>query len=113
MHPKSAAQQPDSLVSAKVVAAVLGACRRTLGRRIYEPSPSGDEPILPDAKSIGQFGRKEVEMAPFDRFADQSPAFRTDLKAQSKRRRERLSSLACAPPLRRRNDLLPPLHDAI
>jgi hypothetical protein len=45
MHPKSAAQQPDSLVSAKVVAAVLGACRRTLGRRIYEPSPSKDEPI--------------------------------------------------------------------
>jgi len=41
--------------------------------------------------------------------ADQSPAFRADLKAQSKRRRERLSSLASAPPLRRRNDLLPPL----
>jgi Family of unknown function (DUF5681) len=48
-------------------------------------------------------------MAPFDRVADQSPAFRADLKAQSKRRRERLSSLASAPPLRRRNDLLPPL----
>jgi hypothetical protein len=37
--------EPDSLVPAKVVAAKLGACRRTLGRRIYEPSPSGDEPI--------------------------------------------------------------------
>lgn len=48
-------------------------------------------------------------MAPFDRVADQSPAFRADLKAQSKRRRERLSSLASAPPLRRRNDLLPRL----
>ena len=48
-------------------------------------------------------------MAPFDRFADQSPAVRADLKAQSKRRRERLSSLASALPLRRRNDLLPPL----
>ena len=45
MHPKSAAQQPYSLVSAKVVAALLGACRRTLGRRIYEPSPSGDKPM--------------------------------------------------------------------
>jgi hypothetical protein len=32
-------------------------------------------------------------MAPFDRVADQSPAFRADLKAQGKRRRERLSSL--------------------
>ena len=48
-------------------------------------------------------------MAPFDRVADQSPPFRADLKAQSKRRRERLSSLASAPPLRRRNDLLPRL----
>jgi len=48
-------------------------------------------------------------MAPINRIADQSPAFRADLKAQSKRRRERLSSLASAPPLRRRNDLLPPL----
>jgi hypothetical protein len=44
-----------------------------------------------------------------NRSADQSPAFRADLKAQSKRRREHLSSLASAPPLRRRNDLLPPL----
>ena len=44
-----------------------------------------------------------------NRSADQSPAFRADLKAQSKRRRERLSSLASAPPLRRRNDLLPRL----
>ena len=66
-------------------------------------------PGMPDAKSIGQFGRKGVEMAPFDSVADQSPAFRADLKAQSKRRRERLSSLASAPPLRQRNDLLPPL----
>ena len=49
-------------------------------------------------------------MAPFDRTADQSSAFRADLKAQGKRRRERLSSLASAPPLRRRNDLLPPLR---
>jgi hypothetical protein len=48
-------------------------------------------------------------MAPFDRVADQSSAFRADLKAQGKRRRERLSSLASAPPLRRRNGLLPPL----
>jgi hypothetical protein len=46
-------------------------------------------------------------MAPLDRVADQSLAFRAALKAQSKRRRERLSSLASAPPLRRRNDLLP------
>ena len=49
-------------------------------------------------------------MAPFDRVADQSSAFRADLKAQGKRRRERLSSLTSAPPLRRRNDLLPPLR---
>ena len=49
-------------------------------------------------------------MAPFDRAADQSSTFRADLKAQGKRRRERLSSLASAPPLRRRNDLLPPLR---
>ena len=48
-------------------------------------------------------------MAPFDRLADRSSAFRAELKAQNKRRRERLSSLACAPPQRRRNDLLPPL----
>jgi hypothetical protein len=51
-----------------------------------------------------------MKMAPFDRVADQSSAFRADLKAQGKRRRERLSSLASAPPLRRRNDLLPPLR---
>jgi DNA modification methylase len=44
-----------------------------------------------------------------NRSADQSLAFRADLKAQSKRRRERLSLLASAPPLMRRNDLLPPL----
>jgi len=37
--------EPDSLVPAKVVAAEFGACRRTLGRRIYEPLPSWDEPI--------------------------------------------------------------------
>ncbi len=48
-------------------------------------------------------------MAPFDRLTDRSSAFRADLKAQSKRRRERLSALASAPPLRRRNDLLPTL----
>src|SRR3982074_2922154 len=51
-----------------------------------------------------------MKMAPFDRVADQSSAFQADLKAQGKRRRERLSSLASAPPLRRRNDLLPPLR---
>jgi hypothetical protein len=34
--PKVPRSSPDSLVSAS---------RRTLGRRIYEPSPSGDEPI--------------------------------------------------------------------
>src|SRR4030081_1735897 len=51
-----------------------------------------------------------MKMAPFDRTADQSSAFRADLKAQGKRRRERLSSMASAPPLRRRNDLLPPLR---
>ena len=51
-----------------------------------------------------------MKMAPFDRVADQSSAFRADLKAQGKRRRECLSSLASAPPLRRRNDLLPPLR---
>jgi hypothetical protein len=51
-----------------------------------------------------------MKMAPFDRVADQSSAFRADLKAQGKRRRERLSSLTSAPPLRRRNDLLPPLR---
>ncbi len=48
-------------------------------------------------------------MAPFNRLADRSSDFRADLKAQSKRRRERLSSLASAPPPRRRNDFLPPL----
>ena len=37
--------EPDSLVPAKVVAAEFVACQRTLGRRIYEPSASGDEPI--------------------------------------------------------------------
>jgi hypothetical protein len=52
-----------------------------------------------------------MKMAPFDRLADPSSALRTELKAQGKRRRERLSSLAAAPaPLRRRNDLLPPLR---
>src|ERR1700730_17384471 len=51
-----------------------------------------------------------MKMAPFDRVADQSSTFRADLKAQGKRRRERLSSLTSAPPLRRRNDLLPPLR---
>ena len=49
-------------------------------------------------------------MAPFERVADPSSALRADLKAQSKRRRERLSALAAAPPLRRRNDLLPSLR---
>jgi hypothetical protein len=39
--PKAPRSSPDSLVSAKVVAAVLGACRRTLGRRIYEPRRAG------------------------------------------------------------------------
>jgi hypothetical protein len=48
-------------------------------------------------------------MAPFDKVSDQSSAFRAELRAQSKRRRERLSSLASAPPLRQRNDLLPAL----
>ena len=49
-------------------------------------------------------------MAPFDSVADQSPAFRADLEGfKAKRRRERLSSLASAPPVRQRNDLLPPL----
>src|SRR5271167_224328 len=49
-------------------------------------------------------------MAPFERVADPSSALRADLKARSKRRRERLSALAAAPPLRRRNDLLPSLR---
>lgn len=48
-------------------------------------------------------------MAPLDRVPEGSPAFRADLKAHSKRRRERLSSLASAPSLRLRNDLLPSL----
>ena len=51
-----------------------------------------------------------MKMVPFDRLADPPSAFRTELKAQGKRRRERLSSLASTPPLRRRNDLLPRLR---
>jgi hypothetical protein len=65
----------------------------------------------PGADSVGSFQPKGVKMAPLDKVADQSLAFRTELKAQGKRRRERLSSLTAAPaPLRRRNDLLPPLR---
>ncbi|HEY8649598.1 MAG TPA: ParB N-terminal domain-containing protein, partial [Chthoniobacterales bacterium] len=61
-------------------------------------------------KSNGQSSEEDKKMPPVNKAnGDQSPAFRADLKAQSKRRRERLSSLASAPPLRRRNDLLPPL----
>ena len=72
------------------------AINRSAGRQVHRP-----------IRTKG--GRNGVEMAPYDWVGDQSPAFRADLKAQSKGRRERLSSLASAPPLRRRNDLLLPL----
>ena len=51
-------------------------------------------------------------MSRFERHdADQSPTLRSDLKAKSKRRRDRLTALASASaaPLRRRNDLVPRL----
>jgi DNA modification methylase len=51
-------------------------------------------------------------MSRFERYdANQSPTLRADLKAKSKRRRDRLTALASASasPLRRRNDLVPRL----
>ncbi len=80
-----------------------------MGRRIYKPSPGGDNsigraPCLPAASDEGG------ENGPFDKVASPSSALREELKAQSKRRHERLSSLAATPPLRRRNDLLPSLR---
>src|SRR5260370_13174425 len=54
----------------------------------------------------------ENRMSRFERHdADQSTTLRSDLKAKSKRRRDRLTALASASasPLRRRNDLIPRL----